>query len=56
MCDQQGAAARQLQYEPLVPGAVIVVGDQARDVTTVLYPVAVVSLAVTAIYAALTRL
>jgi hypothetical protein len=49
--NQQRLAARQLQYEPLVPGALMIVRDQADDDAGVFDPAVVVRLFITLLYA-----
>ena len=51
MRDEQRLAARQLQYEPLVPGTLMIVRDQADDDAGVFDPAVVVRLFITLLYA-----
>jgi len=47
VCNQQGLTIPQAYNESLMPGIVIVVGQQAPNQTAVFYPVACISLRVT---------
>lgn len=55
MGDQHRLPARQLHDKPLVPGAVMVVGDQACHVAGVLDPAVVVRLVVALLYGRVIR-
>lgn len=53
--NQQRLAPRQLQYEPLVPDALVIVRNQADDVAGIFDPAVVVRLFVALLYARIIR-